>query len=62
LTIYFSNCNFNSIKSWEFEGEARNTIEFIAMTYHGIGDGGKKMMENLFEGIRKLPPNRSDLN
>lgn len=61
-TGFFSNCNFNSIKSWEFEGEAKNTVEFIAMTYHNIGEGGKKMMENLFESIRKLPPNQTHLN
>lgn len=61
-TGFFSNCDFNSIKSWEFEGEAKNTVEFIAMTYHGIGEGGKKMMENLFEGIKNIPPNNPNLN
>ena len=61
-TGFFSSCNFNTIKSWNFEGEAQNTLEFIAMTYHGIGEGGKKMMENLFEGIRKLPPSNQNLN
>lgn len=61
-TGFFSKCDFNSIKSWEFEGEAKNTLEFIAMTYHGIGEGGKKMMENLFEGIKNIPPNNSNLN
>jgi len=61
-TGFFSNCNFNTIKSWEFEGEAKNTLEFIAMTYHGIGEGGKKMMENLFQSIRTLPPNKASMN
>lgn len=52
----FNDCSFNTIKAWDFGGEALNTIEFMRATYHGIGEGGKKMMENYFNYIKNNPP------
>ena len=49
-----SNCSFENV-SWTFEGSAALTLEFLRGLYHGAGEGGKKLIENTFEMIRRLP-------
>ncbi len=45
-------CEFSGV-SWEFTGPAQNTMTFLRGVYHGIGEGGKKLVEATFDEIRK---------
>ena len=40
---------------YEFEGAAANTIHFLRDLYHGVGPQGRKLVEEVFDGIRRLP-------
>ena len=45
-------CEFIEV-SWEFTGPAQNTLVFLRAMYHGMGDGGEKLVESTFDNIRK---------
>lgn len=49
--VSFNGCEFIDTK-WGFEGAAQNTIEFLRAAYHGMGEGGKKLIEGIFNRIR----------
>lgn len=53
--VAFSECRFDQCR-WSFVDAASNTLHFMASLYHGLGDGGKRLMEDLFESIRNAPP------
>jgi len=38
---------------WEFDGPANNTIQFLRGVYHGMGEGGRELVERTFDDIRK---------
>lgn len=53
--VAFSNCRFDQCQ-WAFVDSASNTLRFMAGLYHGLGQGGRELIEQLFESIRKNPP------
>jgi len=53
--VAFSNCRFDQCR-WSFVDAASNTLRFMAGLYHGLGEGGKNLMEDLFDSIRSTPP------
>jgi len=53
--VAFSNCRFDQCQ-WAFVDSASNTLRFMAGLYHGLGQGGRDLIEQLFENIRKSPP------
>lgn len=38
-----------------FAGPANYVMYFLKGIYHGMGEGGKKLAEDTFDGIRKQP-------
>jgi hypothetical protein len=38
---------------WVFDNHAANTILFLTMLYHSEGKGGREIVENTFENIRR---------
>lgn len=45
-------CEFVGV-SWAFTGPAQNTLTFLRAMYHGMGEGGLKLVERTFDEIRK---------
>jgi hypothetical protein len=45
-------CTFSNV-NWVFSGAAQNTLQFLKGVYHGMGDGGRELVENTFASIRK---------
>jgi hypothetical protein len=54
--VSFVGCTFNGV-NWVFSGPAQNTLAFLHGLYHGMGPGGRELVEATFENIRK-PPQR----
>lgn len=52
--VSMSGCSFNNVK-WVFSGPAQNTLQFMRALYHGMDDGGKKLIEQTFDNIRTPP-------
>lgn len=52
--VSFIDCKFTSV-NWLFSGPAQNTLVFLNGLYHGMGDGGKALVEATFDNIRKPP-------
>jgi len=50
--VSLSGCSFSKSK-WVFSGSAQNTLQFLTAMYHGMGEGGKKLIEQTFENIKK---------
>ncbi len=50
-TVQLSGCNFGNPK-WVFTGAAGNTLNFLHGVYHGMGDGGKKLVNDTFNNIK----------
>ena len=48
-------CNLVDCR-FEFVGTAGTTLSLIAALYHGLGEGGKALVEATFENIRRAPP------
>ena len=40
---------------YEFEGPAANTMHFLRTLYHGMGPQGRRLVEEVFDGIRRSP-------
>ena len=53
--VAFNECKFDNCR-WSFVDAASNTLRFMASLYHGLGDGGQSLIEQLFDSIRKNPP------
>lgn len=51
----FTSCDFSNC-GWSFEDAAMRMIYFLTLLYHGIGDEGKKTVEDLFSTIRQAKP------
>lgn len=51
-TTVIKGCSFNNVR-WEMSGPAANTIGFMKSIYHGMGAGGKAIVEDTFNNIRK---------
>jgi hypothetical protein len=52
--VSFNGCTFRGVH-WEFDGPARTMIEFLVGMHHGAGEGGQRMVESIFDIIRKPP-------
>ena len=50
--VSLSGCSFANV-TWVFSGPAQNTLQFVTEMYHGMGDQGKKIIEQTFENIKK---------
>lgn len=49
------DCNFLNAQ-WVFVDAAQQTLQFLHGLYHGMGDGGRKLVESTFDEIRTLKP------
>jgi len=49
--ISLEGCSFNSCQ-WVFTGHAQNTLNFMQVMYHQMGEFGKSMIEATFENIK----------
>ena len=45
--------HFKQNVQWSFDGPAGLTLQFMSAFYNGRGEGGKEMIEALFEQIRR---------
>ncbi len=54
-SVAFNNCRFDNCR-WSFVDAASNTLRFMGSLYHGLGQGGRDLMEDLFNSIRRNPP------
>ncbi len=45
-------CTFNKVQ-WTFDGAAQETLQFLRALYHGMGEGGRKLVEATFDNIRR---------
>jgi len=50
--VSMEGCRFLSPR-WVFDGSALNTIRYLIALYHGLGEGGQKLVEDLFQQIRQ---------
>ncbi len=53
--VAFNKCRFDNCR-WSFVDAASNTLHFMASLYHGLGEGGRNLIEDLFNSIRQNPP------
>jgi len=51
----FVDCLFQG-STWAFEDAASRTIAFMTALYHGMGEGGRALIEQTFEAIRRGGP------
>ena len=49
------SCNISKCQ-WSFTDAASNTVTFMSAIYHGMGDGGRELIEQTFENIRRQDP------
>jgi hypothetical protein len=45
----FVGCSFADC-TWLFDGPAGRTVEFLRAMYHGMGDGGRDLIEQTLNG------------
>ena len=50
--VTLEKCTFDHVK-WEFFGPAQGTLNFLRNIYHGMGPGGKILVESTFDNIRR---------
>ncbi len=50
--VRIQDCNFEETRL-ELTEEAGNTLSFLQNIYHGFGEDGKRVVENLFDQIRE---------
>jgi hypothetical protein len=58
--VGMEGCTFDRVQ-WVFEGAAGTTINFLQAMYHGMGEGGKKLVEDTFNVIKTSPPSPKDV-
>lgn len=49
------SCTFNNV-GWVFNGAAQLTLDFLRGLYHGMGEGGRLLVESTFDNIRSPQP------
>lgn len=54
--VSFSNCHFTGRINWVFSGAAKATVEMLKGIYHGMGEGGMKVVEGIINEIRSIEP------
>ena len=50
--VSMTGCTFKNV-SWAFVDAAQNTLQFMTAMYHGSGEGGKELIENIFKLIKQ---------
>jgi hypothetical protein len=50
-------CTFTNVQ-WVFVDAAQHTLQFLQELYHGMGEGGQRLVESTFDNIRKGIPIR----
>jgi len=53
--VSITGCTFNNVQ-WVFVGAAQQTLQFLQGLYHGMGEGGRTLVESTFDNIRTLKP------
>ncbi|MGH2617093.1 MAG: hypothetical protein ACRDJC_17815 [Thermomicrobiales bacterium] len=48
----FERCTFTECQ-WVFDKGAEKTLEYLTALYHGLGEGGRAIVEGLFDSIRQ---------
>jgi hypothetical protein len=49
-----SGCSFEDCR-WQLEDASERTLVFLRAIYHGMGPGGKQLVDSTLEGIRTPP-------
>ena len=49
-----ADCFFNEC-TWTFDDAADRTLIFLKNIFHGMGNGGKQIVQQTFDNIRKPP-------
>jgi hypothetical protein len=49
---HITGCQFDNC-SWQFDGAAERTLVFMRQMYHGMGAGGKQLIESTLEALRQ---------
>ena len=49
--VSLQSCSFDNC-TWEFRGAAGQTLEFLRAMYHGMGAGGRQLVETTFGQVR----------
>jgi hypothetical protein len=55
--VGMTGCVFLNVR-WAFVEAASNTLTFMASLFRGAGEGGRQVIEQTFEAIRRGPPPR----
>lgn len=50
--VSFDGCTFDRC-DWVFDGPAEHALLYLTTLYHGLGDGGRELVEGIFESIRQ---------
>jgi hypothetical protein len=50
--VSMSDCEFGNVK-WVFVDAAANTVQFMAGMYRGAGEGGRRLIEQTIEDIKR---------
>ena len=53
-----TRCSFERC-SWEFDDAASRTVGFMRALYHGMGAGGRQIIEGTFKLIRTPPAGKN---
>jgi hypothetical protein len=48
-----SACHFKENIEWALEGPAALTIDVLTSLYHGMGEGGRQLVERTFDNMRR---------
>lgn len=50
--VKFEDCLFESCE-WVFNGPGENVLLYLSALYNGLGEGGRELVESIFESIRR---------
>ena len=51
-SVSLTDCSFENV-TWALEGPAARVLAMMRALYHGAGDGGRHVIEQAFDHIRK---------
>ena len=51
--IHLGVNNFHENVQWAFSDSASDTLQFLSALYHSKGEGGRQIVEQTFENIRR---------
>ena len=50
--VEMSGCKFTNV-TWKFSDCAANTLSFMRAMYHGAGEGGRELVDRVFENLKQ---------